>query len=103
MNTIQEVVHVFILAQPRSRMPPSGPVKDIIVLKPFPHEKIAENLSQVGVVRLVVKAKRAGVLQVDSKLVRKITAEDLRWGRRLFLHDPIIPLLLGSSLETLPG
>ena len=79
------------------------PVKDIIILKALADKEIAENLSEVAVVRLIVKSKRACIVEVDGELVGEATAENLSGGRHLLLHDSIILLLLCGSLKTLPG
>lgn len=80
-----------------------GPIEDVVVLETLADEKVAEDLAQVRVVRLVVEAKRAGVVEVDGKLIGEATAENLGGSRHLLLHDTIVLLLLGSSLESLPG
>ena len=79
------------------------PVEDVIILKPFADEEVTEDLAKVRVIGFIVKTKGAGVVEIDGKLVGEATAED--FGRRchLLLHDSIVLLLLGGSLETLPG
>lgn len=79
-----------------------SPVKDIVVLETLADEEIAEDLAEVTVVRLVVEAERASVVQVDSKLVREPAAQHIGGRRHLLLHDAVILLLLGGSLESLP-
>lgn len=79
-----------------------GPVEDVVVLESFTNEEIAEDLAEVAVVGLVVEAERAGVVEVDGELVGEATAKDLGGGGHLLLHDAVILLLLGGSLETLP-
>lgn len=78
------------------------PVEDIVILETFTNEEITEDLSEVRVIWLVVEAEGASVVEVDGKLIGESTAEDFGRGRHLLLHDPVILLLLGSSLETLP-
>lgn len=78
------------------------PVKDVVVLKTLSHKEVAEDLSQIGVVRLVVKAEGAGIIQVNGKLVGKAAAQDLGGSGHFLFHDTIILLLLGGSLEPLP-
>ena len=81
----------------------NGPVKDIVVLETLTNEEIAKDLSKVGVVRLVIEAERACVIEIDGKLVREAAAEDFSWRGHLLLHDAVILLLLCSRLQTLPG
>lgn len=80
-----------------------SPVEDVVVLEALADEEITEDLAKVAVVGLVVESKRTGVVEVDGKLVREATAENLGGGGHLLLHDPVILLLLGGSLKTLPG
>jgi len=79
-----------------------GPVEDVVVLESFADEKITEDLAEVRVVRLVIEAQGAGVVEIDGELVGESTAEDLGWGRHLLLHDAVVLLLLGRRLEALP-
>jgi hypothetical protein len=71
-------------------------------LEALTNEEITEDLSEVGVIRLVVETKRTSVVEVDGELVGEATAEDLSWGGHLLLHDSVILLLLGGSLQSLP-
>lgn len=80
-----------------------SPVEDIVVLEALTNKEIAEDLAEVRVVRLVVKTQRAGVVEVDGKLVGEATAEHLGGGGHLLLHDAVVFLLLGGRLKTLPG
>ena len=80
-----------------------SPVKDVVVLEALADEEVAEDLAEVRVVGLVVKAKRAGVVEVDGELVREATAENLGGSGHLLLHNTVVLLLLGGSLQTLPG
>lgn len=80
-----------------------GPVKHVIVLETLTDEEIAEDLAQVRIIRLVIETQGTGVVQVDGKLVRETTAQDLGGSRHLLLHDTVVLLLLGSGLESLPG
>lgn len=79
------------------------PVKYIIILKPLPNKKIAEDLSQIAVVRLVIKAQGASVVQIDGELVGKASAKNLGRSCHLLFHDSIVLLFFGGSLQTLPG
>ena len=51
-----------------------GPIKDIVILEALTNEEITEDLSEVGVIRLVIKAEGASVVEVDGKLVREASA-----------------------------
>lgn len=79
-----------------------SPVEDVVVLETLTDEEIAEDLSEVAVVGLVVESERTGVVQVDGELVGEATAKDLGRRGHLLLHDAVIFLLLSSSLQTLP-
>jgi hypothetical protein len=79
-----------------------SPVEDVVVLEALANEEITEDLAEVGVVRLVVEAERAGVVEVDGELVGEATAEDLSGCGHLLLHDAVVLLLLGGRLQTLP-
>lgn len=80
-----------------------SPVEHVVVLERLTDKEIPEDLPQVGVVGLVVKTQRPGVVEVDGELVRESAAEDLRGGGHLLLHDAVVLLLLSSSLQSLPG
>ena len=80
-----------------------APVEHVIVLVAFTNEEVTEELAEVGVVRLVIETQSTGVVQEDRELLRVATAKQVRGGGHLLLHDPVVLLLLGSSLETLPG
>ena len=79
-----------------------SPVKDVVILERLTHEQVPEDLAKVGIIRLVVKAKRASVVEVDGKLVGEAAAQDLSGSCHLLLHDSIVLLLLGSRLQSLP-
>jgi hypothetical protein len=51
-----------------------GPIEDIVILEALTNEEITEDLSEVGVIRLVIKAEGASVVEVDGKLVREASA-----------------------------
>lgn len=80
-----------------------GPVEDVIVLEALTDEEVTEDLAQVAVVGLVVETQRTSVVQVDGKLVGEASAQDLGGSSHLLLHDAVVLLLLGGSLQTLPG
>jgi hypothetical protein len=79
-----------------------APIKDIVVLEAFSDEEITEELAEVQVIRLVVEAERTRVVQEDSEFVRESAAQKIGGGCHLLLHDVVVLLLLGGSLETLP-
>ena len=80
-----------------------SPIEDVVVLEGFADKQVAEDLAQVGVIRLVIETQRASVVQVDGELVGESTAEDLGGSSHLLLHDAVILLLLGGRLQSLPG
>lgn len=80
-----------------------GPVENVVVLERLADKEITEDLAKVGVVGLVIEAERASVVEVDGKFVRESTAQNLGGGSHLLLHDAVVLLLLGSSLQSLPG
>ncbi len=79
-----------------------GPIKDVVILESLADKEITEDLTEIRVVRLVIKAERACVVQVDGELIREATAKNLSRSGHLLLHDAVILLLLGSSLQALP-
>lgn len=79
-----------------------GPVEDIVVLESFTHEEITEDFAEVRVVGLIIETEGTSVVEVDGKLVGEATAEHFGRGRHLLLHDTVILLFLGSSLQSLP-
>lgn len=79
-----------------------GPVEHVIVLVGLADEQVAEDLAEVGVVRLVIKTQGASVVEVDGELVGESTAEDLGGRGHLLFHDAVIFLLLGGRLQPLP-
>lgn len=80
-----------------------GPVKDVVVLEALADKEITEDLAEVAVVGLVIETERSSVVEVDGELVGETAAKDLSGGGHLLLHDAVVLLLLGSSLEALPG
>lgn len=78
------------------------PVEDVVILKPFSYEQIPEDLAEVGIIRLVIESQGASIVEVNGKFVGEATAKDLGRGGHLLLHDTIVLLLLGSSLQSLP-
>jgi hypothetical protein len=80
-----------------------SPVKNVIVLEAFTDEEITEDFAEVRVIRLVIKAEGAGVVQVNGELIGEATAEHLGGGGHLLLHNAVVFLLLRSRLQALPG
>lgn len=80
-----------------------GPVIDVVVGEALLGEEVPEELAEVGVVGLVVKAEGAGVVQVDGKLLREALAEGVDLGAELLLADLLVFLLLGRGPQSLPG
>ena len=79
-----------------------SPIKNVVVLETLTNKEVPEDLAEVGVVGLVIEAERTSIVEVDRKFVGETTAEDLGWGGHLLLHDSVILLLLGRSLQALP-
>jgi hypothetical protein len=79
-----------------------SPIEDIVVLEALTNKKVAEDLSKVRVVWLIIETKGSSIVEIDGKLVRESTAEDFSWSGHLLLHDSIVLLLFGCSLKTLP-
>ena len=81
----------------------NAPIEDVVILVSFTDEEIPEEFPQVGVIGFVVKPQGPSVVQEDGKLVGEATAKKIGGGGHLLLHNPVVLLFLGSSLETLPG
>ena len=79
-----------------------GPVEYVVVLETLTNEQVAEDLAQIGVIGLVIEAEGTSVVQIDGKLIREATAQDLGGSGHLLLHDAVVLLLLSSRLKTLP-
>lgn len=79
------------------------PIENVIVGEPFPDEEVPEEFSEVRVVRFVVEPEGSTVVEKDGEFVGEPSDEVFGWGRHLLLHDPVVLLLLGGGLETLPG
>jgi hypothetical protein len=80
----------------------NAPVKDIVVLVAFADKKVPEEFAQVRVIRLVVEAEGTSVVQEDSELVGESATEKISGSSHFLLHDAVVLLLLGGSLEALP-
>ena len=72
-----------------------------VLLLTFPYKKVTEDLAQVGVVRLVVKAEGPAVLEVGAEFQWEAFAEELDGRGHLLLTDLLVLLLLGSSFQSL--
>jgi hypothetical protein len=80
-----------------------APIKDIIVLIALADKEISEELAEIGIIGLVIKAKGSSVVQKDTELIGKTTAKEVSGRGHLFFHDAVIFLFLGSGFQTLPG
>jgi len=80
----------------------NGPVKDIVVLESLTNKEVAEELTQVRIIGLVVEAERANIVEVDRKLLREAPAENVCGCSHLLLHDTIVLLFLGRCFQSLP-
>ena len=79
-----------------------SPVEDIVILETLTNEEITEDLSKLRVVWLVIETEGTCVVEVDGELVGEASAENFSWGSHLLLHDAVVLLLLGGSLQPLP-
>ena len=79
-----------------------GPVEDMVVLKSFADEQIAEGLAEVGVVGPVVKLQALDVLEVARESVGEPMAQVADRGLHLLLFDQFVSLVLGRGLQALP-
>jgi len=78
------------------------PVEDVVVLESLADKEISEEFPQICIIRFIVKSQTPRIIQKDSKFIGKATTQRLGRRRHLLLHNPVILLLLRSSLETLP-
>mmetsp|Transcript_91013 Transcript_91013/g.257707 ORF Transcript_91013/g.257707 Transcript_91013/m.257707 type:complete len:328 (-) Transcript_91013:336-1319(-) len=78
------------------------PVEHAVVDEALAHEEVLEESPQVRVVRPVLEAQRAAIVQVGGEDCRVALAEGLHGRRALALHDLVVLLLLGVGLKTLP-
>jgi len=83
-------------------LPEHRPVKHVVVIVVQRAEKYSEELAQVHVVRGLVEAQPAAVVQIHDKLGRVTLAQDVDRRRHLLLADTVIFLLLRRRLEALP-
>jgi hypothetical protein len=82
--------------------PLNAPVKDIVVLVALLNKEVAEEFTKVGVVWLIIEMKRSSIVQKDAKLVGETMAKKDRRSSHPVLHDSIVLLLFGGSLQALP-
>jgi len=66
------------------------------------YEKSVEDLAQVGIMRLVVKAKRTNMVEISVEFPWKALAQISYTSRLLLGQDKFLLLLLIRSYETLP-
>ena len=78
------------------------PVKDIVILVTLTDEEVTEELAEVRVVRLIIKAKGTAVVKENSEFARETTAKQVGRGSHLLFHNTVVLLLLSSGLQTLP-
>lgn len=83
-------------------IPHKCPVENTIVGKAFSEVEVTEETSEIGIVRPVVKAERAAVPEVSSKL-RRVVLTQLVYGCGDFaVGDLLVLLLLGGGAQSLP-
>ena len=82
--------------------PLDAPVEDVVVLVALANEEVAEELTEVRVVGLVVEAEGTSVVQEDPELVGETAAEEVGGSGHLLLHDAVVLLLLRGRLKALP-
>eukprot|EP00187_Rhodella_violacea_P007101 CAMPEP_0174886340 /NCGR_PEP_ID=MMETSP0167-20121228/1575_1 /TAXON_ID=38298 /ORGANISM="Rhodella maculata, Strain CCMP736" /LENGTH=353 /DNA_ID=CAMNT_0016122291 /DNA_START=88 /DNA_END=1148 /DNA_ORIENTATION=- len=80
----------------------SGPVKNVIIIKPLSDVKITEHASQVGVVGLLIELQASAVRQVVHELDGESFAELGNRGGNLLVRDFLVLLLLGGGPKPLP-
>lgn len=80
----------------------NAPIKYVVVLESFSNKEISEELSEIGVVWLVIEAQGPAAVEIDCHLGREASAQELSRSRHLLLHDAIVLLLFGGGLESLP-
>lgn len=66
------------------------------------HEKIAKDLAQVRIVRLVVKAKGTDVIEISCKFPRKTLAQIICPDRPLPFQDQLFQLRVIRGFEIVP-
>lgn len=84
------------------RRPLDAPVEDIIVLVTLADKEVAEEFAQVAIVGLVVKAEGTAIVEENAEFIGEAATEQVGRSGHLLLHNTIVLLLLGGSLETLP-
>jgi len=72
------------------------------VLEPIIVHHIFEQLSHVIVIRFLFEFEGAAVVQIDSKLFRKASAEGFDCRRDLLLLDLLILVIFSLGLKPLP-
>jgi len=79
-----------------------APVKHVVILISLSNKEVAEELAEVGVVRLVIEAQCACVIKENTEFVRKAAAKKIGGSGHFLFHDTVVLLLLCGRLETLP-
>lgn len=69
----------------------------------MPRKDVLQQISQVVVVRLVLKPQVLAVIQKADQLLGKALAQRLAGGGNLLFHDLFILVLLVGCLQILPG
>lgn len=78
------------------------PVKDVVILEALTDKEVTEDLSEVRVVGLIVEAEGASIVEIDGELVGEAPAKHFGRSGHFLLHDSVILLLFGGSLQALP-
>ena len=74
----------------------------MIISEALSYEKIAEDPAQIGIFRVVVKAKGTDVIEISCELSRKAPAQILCIDRLLLLQDRLPLLRIIRRFKTLP-
>jgi len=80
-----------------------GPVEGVVVLVVQGAEEDPEELPEIHVVRSLLEAETAAVVEIHGELGWETFAENLHWSRHLLLADLLVLLFLGGGLQSLPG
>lgn len=81
----------------------NGPIKHVVILKPFAVKEFLKQSLEIGVIRSVFKAQRATIFKVAAKFSRISLAELFRASGHFSIHNAFVFLFLGIRLEALPG
>jgi len=83
--------------------PLDTPVKDVIAPETLPDKEIPKYLPQVGVVGLVIEAKRTRIVEKYSEFIWEAAAQKVGGCFHFLPHDHAVILLLRGPHKTLPG